>query len=312
VIGAARWRGQPGFFEIWFLVLFVPSRRRAWWLRYTTWAPAAGPARATLWAAAFAGDEPPLVQKRLHPIDAYAAGTHAGARIGDAVVAPGVARGRVGGLAWDVTFDATVPRQRPAWLHRLPAPTRAEHLTHAATAHGWVERAGAREDVAGGHVVAKHLWGTRRVEELLWVWCPALEATAVRLHADRGPRLTTVTCDGHGWDAPWHVLRNRVTPEAPGVLRVEAVSATRRLRALARCDPATLAGWTYRDPAGWDVYVAQSDVASCEIELSRRPHPLAAWSATERRPPVQAAVEFHHPRPLPGVRYLGWDEEGSR
>jgi hypothetical protein len=101
-----------------------------------------------------------------------------------------------------------------------------------------------------------------------------------------------------------------VTPVATGVLRVEATSATRRVRALARCDPATLAGWIYRDPAGWDVWVAQSDVATCDVEVSRRAHPLAGWGAPRRLPPSQAAVEFHQREPLPGVRYLAWDEEG--
>lgn len=308
--GAARWRGQPGFFEIWFLVVFVPARRRAWWLRYTTRAPAVGAARATLWAAAFAADTPPRVGKSIHPITTYAALPDGGARIGDARVGPGFARGRVGDVAWDVAWEGAPPSQGPAWLHRLPAPTRAEHLASGATARGWAARGGMRDELADAHVVAKHLWGVRRVEELHWVWSPALEATAVRLRADHGPRLATVRCDGVGWDAPWQVLRSRVVADGPGALRVEASSATRRLRAVARCDPATLAAWVYRDPAGWDAYVAQSDVAACDIEVQARAHPLAAWGPVVRRRDGQAAVEFHGREPLPGVRYLGWDEEG--
>src|SRR5436190_1538386 len=51
-----RWSGRAGFFEVWFLVVFEAAARRAWWLRYTTFAPAPGQPgepRATLWAAAF-------------------------------------------------------------------------------------------------------------------------------------------------------------------------------------------------------------------------------------------------------------------
>ena len=33
----------------------------------------------------------------------------------------------------------------------------------------------------------------------------------------------------------------------------------------ARLDPATFAGYVYRDPSGFDVYVAQSDVARCDV-----------------------------------------------
>jgi hypothetical protein len=310
VTGEARWHGQPGFFEIWFLVVVEPPRRRAWWLRYTTWAPAAGDARATLWAAAFDGDAPPLVRKSIHPITAYAPAAGSGARIGDAVVGPGFARGSIGDLAWDVAFEGATPSQGPAWLHRLPAPTQVEHLADGAPARGWMSRAGQRHEPQGARVIAKHIWGTRRVEELHWVWCPELEATSVRLRAGRGPALATVRCEGRGWDAPWQVLRSRVMPDGAGTLRVEASCATRRVRAVARCDPRTLAAWVYRDPAGWDVYVAQSDVASCDVELWTRAHPLRPWGAPRRRHAVQAAIEHHRREPLPGVRYLAWDEEG--
>ena len=37
-----RWRGQAGFVEIWFLVVFHPPTESALWLRYTTFAPARG------------------------------------------------------------------------------------------------------------------------------------------------------------------------------------------------------------------------------------------------------------------------------
>jgi hypothetical protein len=73
-------------------------------------------------------------------------------------------------------------------------------------------------------------------------------------------------------------------------------------------DPSTLAGYVYRDPAGWDVYVAQSDVATCAGALRTRPHALAAWRTSAPFAGALAAVEFHSPDPLPGVRYVGWDE----
>ncbi len=306
----AQWRGQAGFFEIWFLVVFETARRRAWWLRYTTWAPVGGTSRATMWAAAFDGDAAPWVRKTFHPTVPSSDGW---AAVGDNRFDAHGARGRVDALSWDLSFAAASQPHGPAWLARLPAPTRVEHLADGAPVTGWIERDGVRDELRGARVVAKHLWGTRRVEELFWVCCPGrLEATAVRLRRDRGPRLTTAWLDdgrgARGWDAPWDLLRSRVVPDGPGVLRVHAASPTRRLTAVARCDPATLAGWVYRDPAGWDVHVAQSDVAVCSIALETRPHPFATWSVPERFEVEQAAVEFHHPEPLPGVRYLAWEE----
>ena len=66
-------------------------------------------------------------------------------------------------------------------------------------------------------------------------------------------------------------------------------------------------GYVYRDPQGWDVHVAQSDVAECELELFSRAHPLDRWRPERRLTSTVAALEFHAPEPLEGVRYLGWD-----
>jgi hypothetical protein len=332
-----RWDGRPGFFEIWFLVVFDPDAARAWWLRYTTFAPAPGrpgDARATLWAAAFdAGAAAPTVAaKRVLPATAFDGGPRDGfgLRLGDAELSPGVCRGRVdeGGhtIAWDLHFaPALRPSARgPAWLEALPLPTRVAHVASETAFAGWVAVDGVRHTLGAARGVQKHIWGTRRVEELFWLYCPrlaedpaaALEATAVRLRRrtvlGAAPALAPVwlaTSSGEvGFWSPRALLRNRVTPGAPGALSVEARSARRALRARAWCDPRTLVGWVYRDPSGFDLHVAQSDLASCTVELRTRPHPFAPWSAPRRLSATHAAaVEFHHPEPLPGVYYRAWD-----
>ena len=79
--------------------------------------------------------------------------------------------------------------------------------------------------------------------------------------------------------------------------------------ATAWCDPRTLAAWVYRDPGGRDLHIAQSDLASCSVEIRTRAHPLARWGDARRLECHEgAALELHAPEPLPGVRYLGWDE----
>src|SRR5947208_8407746 len=172
---------------------------------------------------------------------------------------------------------------------------------------------------------AETIWGTRRVEELYWLYCPrfdeevaaCLEATAVRLRRRPGaPRLVPIwfrtahsVLDRCGLAA---LAGNRVEVRGPARLEFRSTSATRSLRVEASCDPRTLAGYVYRDPAGWDVHVAQSDIASVTLELRRRPHPLAAWRPPRRLTCSEgAALELHAPEPLPGVRYLAWDATGA-
>ena len=326
-----RWNGRPGFFEIWFLVVFDSSAQRAWWLRYTTFAPApeqAGTARATLWAAAFSVDAPPVAAKRIFPASAYVADPERFAvHLGSAVLTNGTCRGEVASnghaIAWDLRFaPADRAIEHGPWLVRhLPLPTRVTHANGDVSCQGWVSVDGRRITLDGARATQKHIWGTRRVEELFWLYCPQfagepgarLEATSVRMRRRRrAPRLAPIwlrtaerTFEWSGFGA---LFRNRVTPTGVGRVEVHAVSATSALVGSAWCEPRSLVGWVYRDPAGWDVYVAQSDVASCALERLERRHPLAAWRPVGRLVAEnRAALEFHEPEPLPGVTYLGWD-----
>jgi len=330
-----RWRGQPGFFEIWFLVVFDPRASRAWWLRYTTFAPVAGPPRATLWAAAFdATTEPPAVAlKAIVPAAAYDAGVpdRFRIRIGDAELTNETARGTVAGagrrIAWELAFApaATPARQGPALFDRLPLPTHVAHANSEIACRGWIDVDGVRVALDGAPAVQKHIWGTRRVEELFWLYCPRfaedtaarLEATAVRVRRRVGglpaPRLVPLWLrtaetifDRTGLGA---TMANRMSTVGPTGVVFRATSAREQMVVTATCDPRTLVGWVYRDPAGWDVHVAQSDVASCRVEIRRRKSLLASWEPVrELRCSAGAALEFHHPEPLPGVRYVGWEE----
>jgi len=311
-----RWRGQAGFFEIWFAVVMEPSRRRAWWLRHCVLAPGDGaPPRATTWAAAFDGDAPAIVlTAHATVVDVPAAARAAAAGRWRAELAGGGHR-----VAWDVAVALPATSPSPSrWLEALPAPTRVAHRALGARATGWIDVDGAHHVLADARAVQKHLWGTRRVDELLWLCAPGfdqapattLEATAVTVVRGRGPGLVLAHVGGDGarrWTGPLAGLRSRLVAAGPGRLRLAARAATARLDAVASCDPRTLASWDYRDPSGFDVHVAQSDVARCEAVLRTRAHPLAAWGPPRRLTAPQAAVEFHHREPLPGLAYVPWD-----
>jgi hypothetical protein len=310
---APRWHGERGFFEIWFVVAIDRRAPRAWWLRYTTFAPGAGAPYGMLWAAAFETGRPARWGKRRVAMDAIHAAV--------AELAGGRAAGRVdlddGPIVWELAVHGGEGRARgPAWLDRVPSPTRVAHLRSEADATGIV-RVGDSATTVDAVATVKHLWGTRRVEELSWVYCPlldgggAFEATGVRVRATRGPAVSPVWLarDGHEhrlWSMPG-LFRHRIALEEPAELRVVATSATVRIEAVGSCDPATLAGYVYRDPSGFDVHVAQSDVATCRIEVSTRPHRFASWGGVRSLVGKRAALEVHRLDALPGVRYVPWD-----
>jgi hypothetical protein len=335
-----RWMGQAGFFEIWFVVVMEPAAGRAWWLRWTTWAPTPGApdaARATLWAAAFDAVRPAVAIKTIAPADRFDRGPADGfaVRIGDSELRADGCHGavRAGGhaITWELRWTSRAPpaRRGPRLLEHLPLPTNVAHAHPELACSGWVEVDGRRHLLTDAPGLQKHLWGTRRVEDLVWLFCPRfaedpaarLEATAVRVRRDlvagiSAPYLVPVwaaTASGvHDWCELPLALTNRIEMPRPGEVVVHAASLTRALRARAWAPPDAFAGYVYRDPSGFDLHVAQSDVASCEVELHARPHPLAAWRPAGRLTAARgAALEIHRPEPLAEVRYVGWDAEAA-
>lgn len=336
----AHWRGKAGFFEIWFLVIFVPGAKRAIWLRYTLFAPAPGQPgqpRATLWAAAFdaSAPEPKLALKSILPIDTYAPNSHEpfGIRLGDAEFSNGICRGRIEdqgrSIVWDLTFDPSADhdeRHSVLLSPHLPMRTRAIHSHEHARFRGTYSVDGQTFTVENAPGLQKHIWGKKRVEELFWLYCPhfpedpsaRLEITSVRVASKLignvpFPSLAPVwfVSDSAVYEyyAAWHLFRNDVKWVHPGKLHLRAGSLLQSIEVDANCDTNTLVGYVYRDPYGQDLYVAQSDIATCTVRLFKRPHPFAAFRQTQMLTSTNgAAIEFHLPKPLPGVRYIGWDE----
>ncbi|TMA39350.1 MAG: hypothetical protein E6J79_03620 [Deltaproteobacteria bacterium] len=328
-----RWRGQAGFVEIWFLVVFHPPTESALWLRYTTFAPARsapGVSRAIVWAAWFDARPaaPAVALKAIHPAAAYDAGQPGrfGIRIGSCVLEQGYVAGAVAGggrrLVWDLAF---IPAERPAesepWLLRqLPLPVRVSRPNADTVFSGTITIDGVARRLEASPGLQTHIWGTRHVEELAWLYCPAfaedpsarLEAASARL--DRrvlgpisGPWLTPVVWRSAEGDVALtgliETLRNRIAVSGPTALELRAGAGRDTISARAWCAPESLVGYVYRDPGGRELHVAQSDVASCEVEVVTRG---GRRRLTSR---CTTAVEFHAPEPLPGVRYIPWDAE---
>jgi hypothetical protein len=335
-----RWRNQKGFFEIWFLVVFVPGTKRALWLRYTLFSPAPGQPgtpRATVWAAVFDAhaNHQALAMKRILPIEAFepCRGDPFGVRMGDAELSNGVCRGTVTennhSISWDLQFDPNqAPKERSSMIldHRLPLPTHVIHAHEDTKFRGTYSVDGTTYSLEQAPGLQKHLWGKKRVEELFWLYCSQfqedpsarIEVTSVRPSRTLFgnvpfPTLAPIWFDSasgaQDFFAAWHLVRNVVKLAGPGKLQLRASALLKAIEVDADCDLTTLVGYIYRDPAGMDLYVAQSDIASCEVRLLERSHPFASFKTVRTLTSNHgAAIEFHLPEPLDGVRYIGWDE----
>ena len=194
------YRDQRPWFEIWFAVAIDADRARAVWIRQTLLVPENSEGRATVWAACFDVNAPVRAHKRILELGAVRAGT------GDVLVhhddcelGRNHARGRAGELAWELAWTGgrTVPDALPSWV---PTPTHSHALAHEADATGTITIAGEAFELQG-RALAMHLWGTRRVPTLQWIWAPhledgVLEMTAVSLQDRFSLGLSTLRVDG--------------------------------------------------------------------------------------------------------------------
>jgi len=343
-----RWKGQDGFYEIWFFVVFEPGQQRAYWFRYTTFAPTSDGGddrRAMLWAARFDAHAHPktVAVKTLLDDDDYDGGGQKSfhVRIGASDVGHGFCRGESSSdqhtISWELHFrPAEKPSQRtPRLLSRLPLPVHAEHVHCEVEMDGWVNVDGERREVLGGTGVQMHIHGTRRLEELLWIYAPrwdymagadawagdderdpVLELTSARLSRRVAgldtPQLATLFLRGELEHPSLRATRHvHVTSPRPGMLRVDAQLGNRRVCVRSWADPDEFVGYYYRDPAGRELAVAQSDIASCAVEVYSRRNRLARWApVAQMRSNQGSALEFHAPEEVAGIDYVPWTEPG--
>ncbi len=330
------WQGQAGHYEIWFVVVFDRDHDRASWLRYSTFAPDDGSAATSMvWAADFdASRTPPTIwAKAHHAISEYQAATdHFSVAIGDTQIRHGHCSGNVitshSDLKWSFDYKmGTAPvRRTPAMLEQVRQTTETVHACTDAPCIGFMEVNGTRHEVRNGTAVQMHLHGTRRLDDLSWIWAPALHPgpatvevisarakTGFSLRPFTTPRMTSLFFRHQDevddlTQFP-DAMRPTVTHPGPGIVEVAHTSVRRAIRIRSYAPLETFAAWAFRNPSGKDLYVAQSDIASCTVESFERRHPFAPWHtkaifSTRHR----SALELHGVKPIDGLGYVGWND----
>lgn len=314
-----RWSGRG--FEIWFFVVLVPGRDTALWVRMTRFADGAA-SDSRVWAVVADGGAV-TAERAIFPLaELTVEDDERGApcvRVGGAELGGGFARGSCGAIRWSLQFTGEAARRLPHVPEFVPLGTRSHHTCAEGQVTGFVEVDGRRVDLDGGAITQMHIWGQRRVEWLRWAWVPrfegggALELTAVAPKAGRQHLSALWVRLGEGPDAEiidhtglLAAVRGRVRASRAGVLHhVAPAPGGRRLVLRVWAEPATFAGWDYRQIGGGDLRVAQSDLARCELEIYRRAG--LGWRPERRLRSTCAALEFHGPQAFEGFDYVPWE-----
>ena len=285
-----------GHYESWFQRANDPAGRRAFWIRYTIFAPAGRPAEAVgeLWAIAFTRSDagPRIVAvKQVHPIAACRfARDRLDVAIGDARLDDGALRGAAasGGhtLAWDLRYAGGQP---PLLL--LPERLYAAALPRAKALVGRpLARFAGTLTVDGESVVIddwvgsqNHNWGTKHTDRYAWGQVAGfdeapdafLECSTARLKLGplwlppMSPVLLRLGDETLAWNGLTRAIRARGR-YAPYDWQIDTAGPAGELAVRITAEPADFVALRYGNPPGGSKICLNSKLARCELTLRRR------------------------------------------
>jgi len=280
-------------FEIRFSVVADPRARRALWVRGTTLTRGDGRTICVAWGALFDAHHP----------DRHASGVAPAAPRCDPGRWVGAVPTARGELRWDLRYEPRFDAHGyvPGWLERLGiAQTHSRVTAPFARVCGTYQSGQESFELEDGCGLQNHIWGTRRVDRLLWVFVPAFDDApevgleAVWVKPSRFvPALTFAIVRrgatlSHRTSVP-AMLRGRASIDFPR-MKIDA----RGLALDAALDPRQVARYVYRDPDGAPRFIEHSDTGSATCTIDGERHVCRDL----------AAVEFHGTRAWSGGDYL--------
>jgi hypothetical protein len=292
---AARYQAgtADGHYESWFQRANDPTGQRAFWIRYTIFAPRGRPTDAVgeLWAIAFDRAAARITAvKQVHPITACAfARDRLDVAIGDARLDDGALRGAAasGGhtLAWDLRYAGGQPPLLllPERLYAAAIP-RAKALVGRPLARftGTLTVDGAAVPIDDWVGSQNHNWGAKHTDRYAWgqvagfdeapdgflecstarlklgpVWTPPMSPVLLRL----GDRTLA-------WNGLGRALRARGR-YAPYDWQIETSGPDGDLRVRITASAADFVALRYGNPPGGAKICLNSKIARCELTLRR-------------------------------------------
>jgi len=294
------WNGaryQPGMatghYESWFQRANDASGRRAFWIRYTIFAPRGRPGDAVgeLWAIAFDRESSRIVAvKQVQPISACTfARDRLDVAIGAARLDDGALRGSASShghtIAWDLRYAGGQPPLLflPERLYAAPVP-KAKTLVGRPLARftGTLVIDGetlAIDDWVGSQ---NHNWGSKHTDRYAWGQVAGfdeapdafLECSTARIKIGPvlTPRLSPVMLRLDGQTLAWNGLLRAVRARgsyAPYDWRIESSGPAGDITVSIRAAPEDFVALRYDNPPGGVKICLNSKIARCEVTLRR-------------------------------------------
>jgi len=282
-----------GHYESWFQRANDASGRRAFWIRYTIFAPRGRPSDAVgeLWAIVFDRETARIVAtKQVHPIhrcsfarDRLDVAIDA-ARLDDGALR-GVAASHGHAIAWDLRFTGGQPPLLffPERYYATPVP-KAKVLVGRPLARftGTVTVDGetlAIDDWVGSQ---NHNWGSRHTDRYAWGQIAGfdeapdafLECTTARLKLGPvwTPRMSLAVMRIGDETLAWNGLARAISARgiyAPFEWRLETSGPAGAIKISMTAEPADFVALRYDNPPGGAKICMNTKIARCEVTLVR-------------------------------------------
>jgi len=295
-----RWNGAryapgmtTGHYESWFLRANDPSGLRAFWIRYTIFAPRGRPGDAVgeLWAIAFAREDARIVAvKQVHPIRTCSfARDRLEVAIGAARLEDGVLGGTASSnghtIAWDLRYaDGQPPLLLlPEPLYGAPLP-RAKSLVTQPLARftGTLTVDGEALTVEDWIGSQNHNWGSQHTDRYAWGQVAGfdeapeafLECSTARIKIGPvlSPRLSPVMLRLGEETLTWNGLVRASRARGhyvPYDWRIETSGPDGAIAIAIHAAPADFVALRYDNPPGGAKICLNSKLARCEVTLRR-------------------------------------------
>jgi hypothetical protein len=285
---------KKGHYESWFLRANHPTKKLAFWIRYTIFAARDGTAEGELWAIVFDGDaERVTAVKEEHPLAVCSFAKRgldvaiAAARLDESSL-DGHARRGAHSIAWSLRYQGG---QAPLLL--LPERMydgvfpRAKALVPQPNARfeGTIEVDGTTLPIDGWLGSQNHNWGSRHTDEYAWGQVCGfdeapdafLELSTARLALGPvlGPRTTVLVLRVDGEELRLNALHRALRARAfcaPFFWEVETRDRDVRVRATIGAPRSSFVALPYRNPPGGTKTCLNSKLARCTLEIERNGH----------------------------------------
>ena len=328
-----RWDGESaGHYEVWFLTLNHVASQSGFWFRYTLEVPQAEsedrPCRAELWASFFdrAAPERNFGLVRASPIDDCRFGDEDfHLQFGEAALSSSQATGKIEtgehSLSWDLRFTPN-----PQTYHHMSPKLYAIIRPSSFVCSPNLDLRLSGVIIVDGHEIIleeepgcqSHLWGSKHVDDWVWVHSNAFEkhegtvfeglAARPRRSGRLLPPLQSLFLRHHGEE--YRFVRLRFAEQwnhslGIGYWSFSAMNTRLYLEGTAQCRLKDMLQARYTDPDGEPLYCLNSEVANLKIRVFKRVRAVRWRHCETLNAHATAHLEHAARQKLDGVRLIG-------